>query len=1025
VIQPVTAQSLWTGPRQDPRRYRVELKGGTLHAIGDGGEGLVYRATRVTGGTPVEVALKMHTGLTMDDFGRLNERAQTLRAIDHENVMHLVDVFVGTALIDSDESADEDFSVIYTVAQWIPGAPLGVARGTLGPVRGMQWVAELARAVAYLHSFRSVDAPQGMVHRDIKPSNVRVTPDGHAALIDFGIARPHGDDDVTHGAGTYLWQAPEVVGGPGTPGPASDAWGIGAVAFWMLSGQPPRLDDSEAVRTHMESMARKEGFSDPIGLGRHIGRLLEPHPDQRPRDMKRWADDLDVIVAGDRPHRWSTAAVEGLIRHSRLVIGALSLIVILAVVVTTAAVYIGRRNAQNLAQAGELASESVNTLQTDVKLGSLLSVESSRLATTTQTHDAMVDALEQPVDAVLNSGHPVTSLALSPNGGILAEVTGNEIVLWDTTARREIRHCHSDRPVVEVAFSPNGAILAGAEGDDVVLWDTSTGKEIGRPVGFNHAVTSISFGPGGDGVLAVAAGTGVTFWDPVTETASDRPLIEHSTVTSIAFGRSGILATGDTAGMVGMWNVTTGSLTGTFVNVSSAPITNMAFSPDATTLAVVGQGDYIVLLNASTGRQIGKSLPEGNRVTSVAFNPQFSGGSNVLESGTSGGNVVEWTITNAGGTSPDEVFQTLGDGSNVASVAFNASGTRLAVGDSAGDATVWNMQTPIAFSASGNTAVKSVAFNPDGAFFATGSSGGSVTLWNAANASEVVQPLPNGDPVSSLAISPDGKTVAVGSNPRKNVTLSNIAEPSEVSRLPVPSHSYSVAFSPDGRMLASGDAGGEVRLWRMGPRVRVVATLRGHVSIRSVAFSPDDRTLAAGNDAGSVVLWDMASRQKIGQLNDGSKVNSVAFSPDGTFLATGDDTGNVELWNVTTGRRVATFDDRSSVYSVAFSPNGRTLATGDALGDVIPWDIASGTEVGPSLVDGNAVESIAFSPDGRTLVSGDDGGIVFLFPASFLSSSTQTLVQQLCNRIGGNFTPNQWAQYLPHAPYQKVCPANP
>jgi len=104
VIQPVTAQSLWTGPRQDPRRYRVELKGGTLHAIGDGGEGLVYRATRVTGGTPVEVPSKCIPA----HHGRLRavERAaQTLRAIDHENVMHLVDVFVGTALIDSDESA--------------------------------------------------------------------------------------------------------------------------------------------------------------------------------------------------------------------------------------------------------------------------------------------------------------------------------------------------------------------------------------------------------------------------------------------------------------------------------------------------------------------------------------------------------------------------------------------------------------------------------------------------------------------------------------------------------------------------------------------------------------------------------------------------------------------------------------------------------------------------------------------------------------------------------------------------------
>ena len=216
MIPPVTAHSLWTGPPQDPRRYRVELKNGTLHAIGDGGEGLVYRATRVSGGTPVEVALKMHTALAMSDFERLKERAQVLRTVDHGNVMRLVDAFVGTALVDTDEPSDEDFSVIYTVAEWIPGAPLAVARSTLGPVRGMQWVSELARAVACLHSLRSADAPHGIVHRDIKPSNVRITPDGRAVLIDFGVARPHVADDMTHGAGTYLWQAPEVVGGPGT-----------------------------------------------------------------------------------------------------------------------------------------------------------------------------------------------------------------------------------------------------------------------------------------------------------------------------------------------------------------------------------------------------------------------------------------------------------------------------------------------------------------------------------------------------------------------------------------------------------------------------------------------------------------------------------------------------------------------------------------------------------------------------------------------------------------------------------------
>jgi WD40 repeat protein/serine/threonine protein kinase len=1023
VIQPVTAHSLWTGPRQDPRRYRVELKNGTLHAIGDGGEGLVYRATRVSGGAPVEVALKMHTTLAMADFEKLQERAQTLRTVDHGNVMHLVDVFVGTALIDTDTPSDDDFSVIYTVAEWIPGAPLGVARSTLGPVRGMRWVSELARAVAYLHSFRSADAPDGIVHRDIKPSNVRITPAGRAVLIDFGVARPHVDDDMTHGAGTYLWQAPEVVGGPGAPGPASDAWGIGALAFWMLDGQPPRLDDAGAGRAHIEAMARNEGFADPVGLGRHVARLLESHPGQRPRDLNRWADDLDVIVAGDRPHRWSSAAVESLIRHSRLVIGALSLIVILAVVVTTSAVYIGRRNAQNLAQAGELASESVNTLQTDLKLGSLLSVESSRLAATTQTHDAVVDALEQPVDAVFNAGRPIADVTLSPTGRILAENTGNEIVLWDTASRKEIRRFRADRAVSHVAFSPSGAILAAAEGDHVVLWQTGSGQEIGRPIPAGHVVTGIAFRPG-DSVLAVAAGTRVTMWNPTTQTMAGPTVTNQVNVTSVAFSRSGTLATGDSAGTVDVWDTASGRRTAAFPDVGGTAVTSMAFSPDATTLAVVAQTDYIVLLNTATQQKIGKSLPDGNRVTSVAFNPQLQGGATVLESGTSGGNVVEWTITDAGTSSPDEVFQTLGDGSDVTSVAFNADGSRLAVGDLAGDATVWNMQTPIGFSASADEVVKSVAFNPDGTTFATGSSGGSVTLWKAARLSEAGPSLSNVGAVSGIAFSPDGTTVAVASD-RPSVTLWNAGDTAAPRHLAVPSRAYGVAFSPDGQMVASGDAGGEIRVWRTVPRVHVVATLKGHVSVRSVAFSADGKTLAAGDDKGMVVLWDIATGQPVGRISDGSKVNSVAFSPDGSYLATGDDAGNVEVWSVNSLKEVASFDDRSSVYSIAFSPNGRTLATGDALGDIIPWDIASGTEIGPSLVDGNAVESIAFSPDGGTLLSGDDAGNVFLFPASFLSATTSTIVEQLCNRIGGNLTPTQWAQYLPHMPYQKVCPANP
>jgi serine/threonine-protein kinase len=168
----------------------VELVDGFLITVGDGGEGLVYQAYRSVDGEEQLLALKMHTTLTVDDFERFIGRARVLSQIDHPNVMHLVDAFVGMALADDVDPADDAFSVMYTVAEWIPGLSLPAAFASTSPASRVRWVVQIARAAAYLHGFRSTEAPAGLVHRDIKPSNVRVTPDERAVLIDFGIARP-------------------------------------------------------------------------------------------------------------------------------------------------------------------------------------------------------------------------------------------------------------------------------------------------------------------------------------------------------------------------------------------------------------------------------------------------------------------------------------------------------------------------------------------------------------------------------------------------------------------------------------------------------------------------------------------------------------------------------------------------------------------------------------------------------------------------------------------------------------------
>lgn len=68
---------------------------------------------------------------------------------------------------------------------------------------------DVASGGGFLHS-------QRIVHRDLKSPNVLLTPDGHAKLVDFGIARWCGVDDgenrcLTQCVGTIVWSAPELL----------------------------------------------------------------------------------------------------------------------------------------------------------------------------------------------------------------------------------------------------------------------------------------------------------------------------------------------------------------------------------------------------------------------------------------------------------------------------------------------------------------------------------------------------------------------------------------------------------------------------------------------------------------------------------------------------------------------------------------------------------------------------------------------------------------------------------------------
>src|SRR5206468_8325427 len=82
---------------------------------------------------------------------------------------------------------------------------------------------------------------QQIVHRDIKPANIlvdRTVGQLRFVLTDFGIGRrQEGVQAEKHAGGTYQFMAPEQL--RGRPGPQSDLWALGVVAYRLLTGTYP------------------------------------------------------------------------------------------------------------------------------------------------------------------------------------------------------------------------------------------------------------------------------------------------------------------------------------------------------------------------------------------------------------------------------------------------------------------------------------------------------------------------------------------------------------------------------------------------------------------------------------------------------------------------------------------------------------------------------------------------------------------------------------------------------------------